>query len=824
MSSSRRVPVITLVFCAGMMFLLTRYADAATQAGFGDVQLLRDQWGVPHVFADTDAGAMYGLGYATAADRGFQMYYTLRIIQGRLAEVVGDVGKVRRKETAVQNDRKMRTFGFARAARQRIRELDRESVELLDAYARGVNAYFDQHRDRLPELFARTGLRPEPWTAADCLLSWWHLAQFFATDGTRDLLRFRNLGQQDPRARMQGRAVPPGRGGGRGRAGRPMMTPPADLKRVPQDDSAAVVGRDDVTESWIEKTRAFLTAHGFDVDASAAGQGTPVGPKFSHAWVADGHFSKTGSAVLVSMPQTNVANPSLFYEFHIHGKTMDARGAGVAGSPIILIGWNRHVAWGMTALGADQADLFRLKTDAAHPGQYLFDGKWLPIKMLRESIQVKGGASQELTIRETRFGPIVNQFAFARPADPPVALKRIPMCDTGHDTIVGGLAMMRATNVAQFMTALEQWRFPTANVLVGDRDGNIAYSTIGALPLRAPLAPDNGAAAHDGSAAKFDWQAIIPQDLVPHVVNPKEGYLFSGNHRPVGAFYPIPIGISTGSMGDSLRSWRLRQLLTGKKSMTAQQLLDMVHDSTNPARQAVVRAGFHLRDTLKTDLRQEAQRALTYLEPWFAQGAPSRLDVKGAELATLINTQFRFINTDLAFAYGGGESGLSHFLKTLNHRMDENPKAPITPLEKAYIERLLVAAWNSAKNKWGDDPGTWNAQARQEVTRGRLGYYESLDGFPTLDRQHDMPMPPLACVDRATVFSQAGQAYVQWVPLANVDQARSLCPPGQSELPDSPTRTVNVDGWVHGRLHAAPLSRAALEPLITSRHKLLPRD
>lgn len=600
-----------------------------------------------------------------------------------------------------------------------------------------------------------------------------------------------------------------------------MRMPPAGLKRVPQDDSAAVVGRNDVTQTWIDKTRAFLESHGFDVDTSSAGQGTPVGPKFSHAWVADGRFSKTGSAVLVSMPQTNVANPSLFYEFHIHGKTFDARGIGVAGAPIILIGWNRDVAWGVTALGADQADLFRLRTDDTHPGQYEFDDKWLPIKMLRESISVKGGDPQQLTIRETRFGPIVNKFAFARPEDPPVALKRIPICDVGHDTFVSGLRMMRATNVHQFLAALDEWRFPTANAIVGDRAGNIAFSTMGALPLRSPLAPDSGAAAHDGSASKYDWQAIIPQELMPHVVNPKTGYLFSGNHRPIGAFYPIPIGISTGSMGDSLRSWRLRQLLTGKKSMTEQQLLDMIRDSTNPARQAIVRAGFHLRDVLKVDLRDAARQSLKHLESWFAEGGPSRLDVAGAELATLIDTQFRFINTDLAFVHGGGESGLSHFLKTVNKRLNADPKAPITPMEKAYIERLLAAAWKNAQHKWGDDPNAWNRLARQEVTAGRLGYYESLDGFPSLDRQFDMPVPPLACVDRATVFSQAGQAYVQWVPLAHVDQAQSLCPPGQSEQPGDATRTINSDGWVHGRLHAAPLSRSALEPLVKSRHKLL---
>jgi acyl-homoserine lactone acylase PvdQ len=555
-------------------------------------------------------------------------------------------------------------------------------------------------------------------------------------------------------------------------------------------------------------------------DSNGSKPSGSTAPKFSHAWVGDGRFTNTGSAVLVSMPQTNVANPSLFYEFHICGKTLDARGIGVAGSPIILIGWNRNVAWGMTALGADQADLFRLKTDPDQPGQYVFDGQWRPLQTRDEVIQVKNARPQHLTVRETHLGPVVNEFAFARPDEPLVALKRIPICDSGHDTIVGALGMMRARSVKQFMAALEHWRFPTANVLVGDRDGSIAYSAIGALPLRSPLALEGGGAAHDGSASKSDWQTMIPQDLLPHVVDPERGFLFSGNHRPVGSFYPIPIGVRTGSMGDSVRSWRLRQLFAGKTSMSPQQLLDMFRDTTNPARRAIAGIGYHLRDRLQVTLNEETRLALKHLENWYGRGAPSRLDVAGAELALLINTQFRFVNSNLAFVYGGGESGLSHFLKTVAKRIDRDRDAEITQLERAYIERLLANAWQTAKQQWGENPGEWNARARQEAGDNWLAYFGSLDGFPSIDVDRDLPMPALRCTDRATIFSQAGQAYVQWVPLGNVDQARSLLPPGQTEQRGSAYRTINVESWVNGELHPAPLSRDALEPYIATRKSL----
>ncbi len=782
------------------------------KADYGKVEVVRDRWGVPHVFAETDAGAMYGLGYATAEDRGFQMHYTLRIIQGRLAELAGDVKKVRRNETALQNDREMRCFGFYRAAKALVPNLDAETFGLLTAYSDGVNDCFQNNRDNLHPLFAKLEFEPEPWTPADCIVCWWHLGQFFATDGTRDLIHYRTLAEGGPR----GRALPPGRGGPGGR-----KQPPGRLKErerlsvepepLPPDDSTAVVQREDVSDAWIEQAHALLHQHGFQAGRQVSEGQQSAGPKFSHAWVADGRISGTGSAVLVSEPRTPVANPSLFYEFHIQGKTFNARGVGVAGSPVILIGWNTRVAWGMTALGADQADLFRLKTDPQRPDQYELDGRWRSMQILREQIKVKGGPTGSMRVCLTHLGPVVNEFAFARPGDPPVALKRIPICETDRETIQGAVAMLRARDVHEFRDALAGWRFPSANVVFGDREGSIGFSLIGALPLRSPLALEGGSAAHDGSASKYDWQAIIPHELVPHVLNPKRGCLFSANHRPIGSFYPIPLGIRTGSMGDTLRSWRLRELLGGKPALSPEELLDVHFDTVNPARREIARIGYHLRDVLRRELSPEAMRALAHLEGWHEQGGRADLDVPGAELAVELNTLFRLVSTELALVYGGGESGLSRFLKTVGRRLDQDPKAEIEPLEQDFVDRALADGWRRAERAYGTSPEKWNALARRAVTGRKLGYYESLDGFPSLNAEHDVSCPPLRCLDGATILSQTAQAYSQWVPLGDVDRALSNLPIGSSERPGDPMRLVNYESWTKGELHPAPLSREAVE-------------
>jgi len=486
------------------------------------VEILRDQWGIPHVFSETDQAAMYGLGYATAEDRAFQMTYALRMIQGRLAEVIGDRRQLNRNETSIDHDRKMRTFGFYRSAQQRAEELEEETRDLLQAYCDGVNAYFQDHAGRWHPLFAELELVPEPWTPADCIASWWHFAQFFGTDGTRDLIAARNFAP--PRQEIRG-----------GAARNPALTD--ELQRLPSDQSTAVVLRSDVTQEWIDRTVSYARDRGLKINQTDQPQSAQQAPKFSHAWVVGADRSTTGSAVLVSDPQTPVRNPSLLYEFHIQGQTFNARGVGVAGCPLILIGFNEQVAWGVTALGADQADLFLLDTDPQHPNQYRFDGQWQEMIVRQEVIKIKGKSSIDYIVRSSHWGPVATPFCFAAPGEPEVALKRIPIFDTGRETIRGGMAMLRAQNSGQLDQALADWEFPSANMVFGDRDGAIGYRAVGAFPVRSIHDDSQGRAARPGHRTDQDWQGVIPYDLAPGVLNPASGLLFSANHRVIGDWY-----------------------------------------------------------------------------------------------------------------------------------------------------------------------------------------------------------------------------------------------------------------------------------------------
>lgn len=777
---------------------LLAVAGVAAPADYGKVELLRDQWGIPHVFADTDGGAMYGLGWATAQERGFQMTYGLRIIQGRLSEVLGDRQKSGRRETALENDRRMRTFGWARAAARIASSLDAETRELLEAYCAGVNASFEaqQKAGTLHPLFKTLDVTPEKWTPADCLLSWWHLAQFFAGDGTRDLMLWHN------------RLNPP-----------PDRPPPPQPGAFWADDGAAVVQRGDVDENWLRELSRFGADH--HLIGPTAGD-TNAAPKFSHAWVVGGKKTTTGSAVLVSDPQTPVRNPSLWMEFHVQGKSFNVRGIGIPGSPGLLIGFNNRVAWGLTALGADQADLFRLETSAEHPDEYRWNGQWRKMEVRTENVLVKGSEPRTLTIRETHLGPVVSEFAFRQPGDPEVALKRVPVCATNRDTIQAAFAMMRARDAKAFLHALGGWEFPSANCVYGDADGHIGFTILGAISIRPGSTPDRGGSeALPGTGDADDWQGFIPPRLVPQVRDPAAGFLLSANHRPIGSFYPLPMGTSTGSMGDTMRSWRLRERLSDQERFSPKEVLEVHYDTVNPARREIVRLGLHLRANQPGVLSERSLKALAALEHWLAAGASSDLKSEGAELATRLSTFFRFVVTPLARKYGGGESGLARFLKDVSARIRKDPQTKFDEDECQFIDRVLADAWGAGNDGESNRPNAREAADRNAAQGSSMGWFDSLDGFGSLDRAQDLTPPGITCLDGQTIHCQSSQSYTQWVPLNDVDSAQTICPIGHSDRPDSRFRTSTMELWGQAKLHPAPLSRAAVERIQMPNAKFL---
>ena len=187
------------------------------------------------------------------------------------------------------------------------------------------------------------------------------------------------------------------------------------------------------------------------------------------------------------------------------------------------------------------------------------------------------------------------------------------------------------------------------------------------------------------------------------------------------------------------------------------------------------------------------------------------LNIAGAELVAQINLLFRPNSTDLALQYGGGETGITNFLRSVQQRIKAEETTVLEPSASEYIDVLLAAAWREAESRYGRQTEDWPNRARQEASEKRLDYFAGLHAFPPLNGARDLTLPPLSVTDGGTIHSQRSQAYTQFVPLHNVDRAQSILPIGQSEDPASPFYTTTLALWEHGKLHPAPLTRGEVE-------------
>jgi len=784
-----------MVVCVGAAAGWSDAAPLDSEAtAYGKVTLIRDAYGIPHIFADSDEGAMYGLGYATAEDRMFQMEYSRRIVKGTLAEMVGNIGST--GKTTVDSDEKNRHCQYYTHAETLAGNMAPSTQALLQAYSDGVNRYLEDNAAHIHYLFGVYGVTPEPWTPADCIATWERVAQFFSGgfNGEAKVLH-------DFEALIDG--------GMTWEEAIEAMTVATVI-----DEAAAVVQEADFDPAARAELDAYAAAHGYGGGSSARLRSLPTEPEFihfSHAWVIGGTRSTTGAAVLCSDPQTTVRNPAVWHEAHVKGATFDARGISFPGCPGFIIGWNHGIAWGVTALGGDLGDTFRLDMKPGDPTKYIYDSVEYDLDIWTEDINVRGGSPVPITLKRSHIGPIVTELMNNVHAGEEYALKNVYLAFDDTHTVEAAFEMMRAGDVAEFSLALDGFRGPGVHMLFGDTNGDIGYWTQAAIPLRSPLSPLGGRASQYGTGAAYDWVDIIPHNIMPHVINPTGGVIFSGNHLPVGAWYPLP-GIA--GTGDSQRSWRLRQHLTGPEIFEPLEMIDVHLDDVNPARMAMLRAGYHVRANGGT-FNAAAENLLDLLVGWYATGSHCDTAHPYYAGAHHMRTNFRAADAPvLSVVYGGGDGGLSYFLKTLEAKMDANPADILDADEKAYIQRALEYGWNTAVSNYGADPNDWFSNFNS--TNGQLfvPYYTTLEGFPSLDPAQDFLSALLHDVLTGTIWSQKGNSYSQWVNLADVENSLAVLPTGVSEVPESPFYRCEQEIWEDGVLRAAPLNRSTNAPYI----------
>jgi len=494
-----------------------------------DVTVTRDDKGIPHIFAKTDADLYRAQGYVQAQDRLFQMDLARRQASGRLSEIIG--------EATIDTDKHFRTFSLREAAEKSLSIYDRESRQVLEWFADGVNAFITQAKENntLSYEFALLGYEPEEWSVVDSLT----IGKYMAYDlgGNWNTLAFRHWALQN-------------------------------------------FGEEKAKELFIkypENASSIITANKDNPVAVAGHFKTELLPNEfngSNNWVVSGKKTKNGTPILADDPHLGLSTPSIWYQMHLQSPEQNVSGVIFAGVPGIILGHNDNIAWGVTNVGPDVQDLYIEIPNPNNPTQFRYDGKWEQAEVRNEPIKVKDGETVDFNVVVTRHGPIMTDLAF-KDTEPTAQFSMQWTALQPTTELRAVLGFNKSKSWGEFEKALEDFKAPAQNFVFASKDGTIAYKANGQIPIRKQ---GDGQLPVPGDSSDYGWKGFIPWDELPTVVNPDEGFIATANNEVIGEEYPYHI---TDFWAQPYRFERIKEVLAANDSLTVEDIKKLQMDQHN---------------------------------------------------------------------------------------------------------------------------------------------------------------------------------------------------------------------------------------------------
>ncbi len=741
--------VVALVAAVGLGTVLVRrplpdHAGEVTLADLGgQVQVIRDERGVPQIYAETDADLMRAQGYVHAQDRFFEMDYRRHVTAGRLSELVGE------NDTALAADVVIRTFGWRQVAEQEWDLLTDESRALYEAYAEGVNAYISRHEAselglEYTVLGTTTTLeKVEPWQPVDSLA--WLKAMAWDLRGNYDAelgraAALRTLGDvaraeelfpefpydlntpivapQDQVADAEATDAAVETPADTGSAGTETAGTDAAAAEAAATQAAATGAADDDVDTAGAAAALGGSAAGqalasaqeaLDAVPVLLGEGEGIG---SNSFVVSGEHTASGSPLLANDPHLALDAPNLWYQVGLHCTeasedcTFDVAGFSFAGMPGVIIGHNDQLAWGLTNLGADVTDfmLERLYDD----GTYLRDGARVPLEQRRETIEVNGSEPVVTTVTSTVHGPLVTDVLpeTGVTASAPVPEGAPPAGFSGYAVALQWTALTpgrtgdaifainRATDAADIAAAAEYFEVPSQNIVFATVDGDIGYQAPGKIPVRAAVpdapVPADGSWPRPGWDSRYDWQGFVDPDDMPAVLNPAEGFISAANQAvmPAGQGPFLTSDYDPGYRAERIRTLLERAIGDGEKLDVA-AMNEIMLDDASPFGPVVLPA------LLSVDVEDRfVEEAVDLLRQWSADGFPTSVDSAGAAYFNAVWGNL----LDLTFT-------------------DDLPASQVPDGGARWLQ-IITVLLEDPQNPWWDDRTTVNlVEGRDEILR-----------------------------------------------------------------------------------------------------------
>jgi penicillin G amidase len=573
--------------------------------------ITRDQQGIPYVTAANESDAYTAVGYAHAQDRLWQMDMMRRAGDGRLSEVFG--------RQTIGYDVMLRTVGFRRISEQILKAMPAATRSALEAYARGVNAFIASHGGRLPMEFDALGYVPEPWTPVHSvmvsrLLGWelntafWSDVVYGAMRARVDSLRFQEILPSYP---SDAPTIVPG--GQKPEA-------PVEVPQPPKPDTTA--------PRHIDTADATTAALPLDVLRLERSMREFMGINGSHigsnAWAVAPSHAAGGKAMLANDPHLMHTAPGRWYQVVMIIGDEHRAGVTIPGAPFIVIGRNDRIAWGMTALMADETDYYIERLDSATGTRALHDGQWEKLRVIRDTIAVKDSDAVPFVIRISRHGPLISDVhpftstypirdTLGLPLDTASFMMREPVAmrwrgaDVSQE-LVAFHRINRARTLEEFTAAARLGGTPSLSFVYADTRGRIAYVPVARVPVRGDGDPN---VPMPGWESRYNWKGSVPMEKLPRLVDPDRGWIASANNKIANGL-PFTFG---DQWEDPSRATRLEQLLSEGDRFQVVDFVQMQGDVQSPQMRLMVD---YLLAAFPDSARQKpaVQDALRRLRTW----------------------------------------------------------------------------------------------------------------------------------------------------------------------------------------------------------------
>lgn len=750
------------------------------------VTIRRDERGIAYIDAKNDEDLYFAQGYVTASDRLWQMDLFRRTERGELAEIL-TAGP---NNIALEQDKQHRTLGFAQVAEAEVSQASPKTRAVLEAYARGVNAYIASLDPRgLPPEFQILQYKPKPWTPADSLLVVKLFFEALSSTWRLDIMREALAGLP---AQKRAALMP--------------ETSPYDVLVVGKDTRKQVTRMHpsfaSIAPATNETIRALARDEQIAADALSRVGLYAEGLAASNNWVVSGKRTATGKPLLANDPHLSASAPSIWHMVHLSAPGIRVAGVTAPGLLGVVIGHNDRVAWGFTNVGPDVQDLYVEKFDPGNPRRYMTAAGWRDAEIRHEEIKVRKGIMDSSTetvtldVTVTQHGPIVFEKEGKRYA------LRWTALDPKLNTADSSYFINRARNWKEFSSALKSFTAPTQNIVYADIEGHIGYHAAGVVPIRKS---GDGSVPYDGATDAGEWASYIPTDKLPTIFDPPSGIIVTANQRIVGNDYP---NFLTHSWAQPYRARRILNMLNEKPKLTTDDFRKIQGDVYSFAAVAFARQTTKILRPNLTPADSKLSETLAAFEKWDGQiNAESRVAPLVIQMRLALRTRI------LAAALGSELNRIfawNNFEATLDQLMEEQPKDWLPKEFNSYGD-LLRACHEDARAALTKSAGSDESKWMWGET-AKIRFQHPLSAAPLVGLQFTIPpFPQNGTGGLAATVNVGGPVSMRLIAdPGDWDRTQHGITLGESGIPSSPHWKDQLDDWRAATPRVFPFTETAV--------------